>query len=117
MAKQKQYVKIQSSVNIKVTCGLECKDMTNHDSDIPNRLKVSAEWPKCAVLVKAGAHWYPATIVDWPTVRALADKGILTIGEYADDKGDCEQEAESFERIVEQVKEDSKPRGLEDAAK
>ena len=77
-------VRIQSNITIAVTPGLNFKDVTNPDAHIPDRLKVSAQWPKCTVLIKQGVANYPAEIVDWPTVKALAKDNIITIGETLD---------------------------------
>lgn len=84
MAKQKPYVRIQSTKTINVTCGLQNMDVTNKDAHIPDRLKVSALWPKCAVKIEVGAHYYPSEIVEWPTVKALERDKIITIGELVD---------------------------------
>lgn len=81
---KKAYVKIQSSITITVTMGLNNKDVTNPDAHVADRLKVSALWPKCTVQILAGAHWYPAEIAEWNTVKALEKDKILTIGEYSD---------------------------------
>lgn len=80
----KPYVRIQSNINIQVTCGLQNQDVTNKDAHIPDRLKVNALWPKATVLIRQGAGVYPSEIVEWPTVKALAKDKILTIGEYLD---------------------------------
>lgn len=77
-------IRIQSNKTIQVTCGLEHQDVTNPDAHVPDRLKVSAEWPKCMVLIKAGVAEYPAEIAEWPTVKALAKDKILTIGEVVE---------------------------------
>lgn len=84
MAKQKPYVRIQSTRTIQVTCGLQNKDVTNKDAHIPDRLKVSPLWPRCAIKIEAGAHYYPSEIVEWPTVKALEKDNIITIGEFVD---------------------------------
>lgn len=74
------FVQIQSSITIKVTTGLQNKNVTNPDAHVPDRLKINPEWPKCQVLIKEGAHNYPAEIAQWPTVKALAADKKLTIG-------------------------------------
>lgn len=92
----KKYVQIQSSINIAVTSGLQAKDFTNHESDIPNRMKISAEWPKTTILIRKGQHWYPSQIADWNTVKSLVASGVMTIGMDSDTKSDSE-DAEEFE--------------------
>lgn len=85
---KKAYVKIQSSITINVTPGLSHKDLTKKKSDVADRLKISATWPKATVLIKAGQHWYPSHIADWAAVKALEKKGQLTIGAYSDVPGE-----------------------------
>ena len=75
-----KFVQIQSSVTIRVTTGLQNKDVTNPDAHVPDRLKVNPEWPKHQVLIRKGAYRYPAEIVEWESVKALANDKILTIG-------------------------------------
>lgn len=101
----RKYVKIQSNMTIRVTGGLQFDDYTKRDSDIPNRLKVAPEWPKLMVLIQVGQHTYPSEIVNWSSVRALQEKGILTIGEFTDDEADnvAETKAE-LNRAIEQIK-------------
>ena len=73
-------VQIHSNITIRVTTGLQNQDVTNVDAHIPDRLKVNPEWPKHQVLIRAGQGIYPAEIVEWPSVKALAADKILTIG-------------------------------------
>ena len=82
--KVKPYVRIQSEKTIQVTCGLQNQDVTNPDAHVADRLKISPMWPQCTVLIHQGAHVYPSEIAEWPTVKALANDKILTIGEYLD---------------------------------
>lgn len=85
MAKnEKEYVIIQSKVNIKVVPGLYYEDVTNADAHVPDRLKISAVWPKMSILIKEGVGTYPSYITEWPTVKALANEKIITIGMYTD---------------------------------
>lgn len=83
--KKAKYVKIQSTMNITVTGGLEFKNITNKDAHVPDRLKVAAMWPKKVVLIRQGQHWYPEQVAKWNTVKTLVEKGILTIGEKSSD--------------------------------
>lgn len=106
----KDYVTIQSNVTIMVTGGLQYKDLTNKDSQLPNRMKVACEWPKLNVLIKQGQHIYPSEIVEWPTVQALQKDGVLTIGAYIDNPNDVEIE-KLKETVVEVSKEiNTKPK-------
>lgn len=100
----KDYVTIQSNVTIMVTGGLQYKDLTNKDSQLPNRMKVASEWPKLSVLIKQGQHIYPSEIVEWQTVQALQKDGVLTIGAYVDNPNDVELE-KLKENVIEVSKE------------
>lgn len=79
-----KFVQIQSEVTIKVTTGLQNKDVTNPDAHVPDRLKINPKWPKHQVLIKQGAYKYPAEIAEWPTVKALANDKIITIGSVSE---------------------------------
>lgn len=80
----KPYVRIQSTMRIRVTCGLDFKDVTNPDAHIPDRLKVNPLWPKLTVQIEPGVGMYPSEITAWETVKALVKEGVLTIGEFTD---------------------------------
>lgn len=80
----KDYVEIMSTKNITVTAGLQNVDLTKKDSDVPNRLKVNAYWPRQSCLIKQGKHVYPTTILKWESVKALSKQGVLTIGQYTE---------------------------------
>lgn len=90
-------VKIHSTVTINVTTGLQNKDVTNPDAHVPDRLKVSAEWPRHTVLIREGQHLYPVEIKSWNTVKALADDKILTIGEEVEVNDLSEEETKNVE--------------------
>lgn len=90
----KKFVRIQSTKTINVTMGLHNQDVTNPDAHIPDRLKVNPLWPKLCVLIHEGVHWYPSEIAEWPTVKALVEDKILTIGEFSDDCGETTSEVE-----------------------
>ena len=106
-----KFVQIQSSVTIRVTTGLQNKDVTNPDAHVPDRLKVNPEWPKHQVLIQAGAHRYPAEIVEWPSVKALAADKILTIGsiEEVDENKLDELEQKDLNTVSEATKEFKMP--------
>lgn len=105
-----KFVRIQSEKTINVTAGLQHQDVTNPDAHIPDRLKISPSWPKLTVLIKRGAHWYPAEIAEWNTVKALANDKILTIGETSDNCDDNEVVAKSEElkRNTEEVEQSTR---------
>lgn len=84
-------VQIQSSVTIRVTTGLQNKDVTNPDAHVPDRLKVNPLWPKHMVLIRAGVHYYPVEIKEWPSVKKLAEDKILTIGQEVEQEPDEKQ--------------------------
>lgn len=105
MAQTKKYVRIQSNQTIQVTCGLQHEDVTNPDAHVPDRLKVSPSWPTCSVVISQGAHLYPSEIATWPTVIALKNDKILTIGEYTDELDDDNKQAETQKAdLVENLK-------------
>lgn len=79
-------VRIQSSMTITVTSGLQCKDLSDDSQqNIPNRLKVAPEWPKHSIQIMQGVGDYPAEIAKWNTVKALVKAGVMTISESAND--------------------------------
>ena len=88
----KAFVRIQSNATINVTMGLQNQDVTNADAHVPDRLKVNPLWPKLTVLIRQGVHWYPSEIAEWPTVKALVEDKVLTIGEFSDS---CEEQEET----------------------
>ena len=98
-------VRIQSNITITVTGGLNYKDTTNPDAHVPDRLKVSPEWPKCTVQIKQGVGDYPAEITQWNTVKALVDDNIITIGEIKEAQTEEElKQTEDFNRKQESIK-------------
>lgn len=92
MKSEKKYVRIQSTMNIVVTAGLQVQDLTDKSAPIADRLKVQAAWPKLTVLIEKGQHVYPIEIVEWETVKALENAGVLTIGEFLDDVNDAKEQ-------------------------
>lgn len=99
-------VRIQSTMTITVTPGLQHKDVTNPDAHVPDRLKVSPLWPKAMVMIKQGVGYYPAEIIEWPVVKLLEKDSILTIGtvteseetEYVEAETKLENELEAIDR-------------------
>lgn len=73
------FIRIQSTMNITVTAGLQHQDVSSPDAHVADRLKVVPEWFKGTCLIHEGVGNYPAFIKDWPTVQALVRDGILTI--------------------------------------
>ena len=105
MAKEtKPFVRIHSDRNITVTPGLQNKDNTRLDSDIPNRLKVNPLWSNCLVDIKKGAGIYPSEILEWNTVKALMKDKVLTQGEFLD-KAEDEEEVKLKEDVSQKMKE------------
>ncbi len=101
-----KYVQINSTETISVTPGLQRLNVTNENSDVPNRLKVSPLWAKATVLIKKGIHEYPAEIASWNTVKALERDGILTIGKQTDVTDDEEaiKDAKMLEKSADILK-------------
>lgn len=78
---EKKYVKIQSTMNIAVTPGLQCSDYTDPKKNVADKLNIKPRWQNACIEIKMGVHYYPAEIANWNTVKALVKKNILTIGE------------------------------------
>lgn len=79
MVQTQKYLKIQSNLDVNVTGGLDALDMTDVNSNIGDKLKVQALWPKTVVLIKKGVSYYPAEIKEWKTVQSLEKHGTFTI--------------------------------------
>lgn len=79
-------IRIQSSITINVTPGLQYTDLTNKDAHIPDRLKIAPKWTNRSVLITQGVGEYPNEIVEWPTVKALVKDKILTIAGYTEEE-------------------------------
>lgn len=103
----KNFVKIQSQVNITVTPGLQNMDVTNPDAHVPDRLKVQPTWPKAAVDIHEGIDVYPAYIAEWATVKALEKDKIITIGEYSET---ATEEATDLKKKLDSVMEEIQPK-------
>ncbi len=95
-------VRIQSSMTITVTSGLQCKDVTNADAHIPDRLKVAPEWPKYSIQIMQGVGDYPAEIAKWNTVKALVEAGVMTISESTNEAK--EEDAAKVEALKKEEK-------------
>lgn len=101
-------IRIQSTTTITVTPGLQYMDKTNPDAHIPDRLKVSALWPRAMVMIKKGIDYYPAEIRNWDSVKALEKDGILTIGETVEtDEPEKVEKAEKLNRAMKSIKKDA----------
>lgn len=110
-----KYVKISSTVEITVTCGLQYEDHTNKDAHVPDRLKIAARWPKCNYALHVGVNYCPVEIKNWRTVQALAKQNIITIGEEVDeipvDRQEDSMKAAKAIRSIEEMN-NSKIKGL-----
>lgn len=80
----KKFVRIQSTLNISVTPGLNCIDVTNYASNVPERLNVKSTWVNSTIKIKAGIGYYPALIKTWPSVQALVRDNLITVAEETD---------------------------------
>ena len=117
--KKGAYVRIQSTVTINVTMGLQNQDVTNKDAHIPDRLRVNPLWPKCTCLIKQGVGLYPSEIAEWESVKALHNQKILTIGEFTDDATENPEVAETSAKLskaIEEVESKATGNSLEDIA-
>lgn len=110
-------VRIQSTIDISVTAGLQNKDVTNPDAHIPDRLKISPLWPKATVDIRRGTGYYPAEIVEWATVKALEKDNILTIGQIEEkDDEESEKASAELEKKLNEVEPERKKRKKETLA-
>lgn len=108
-------VRIQSSMTITVTSGLQCKDLSDDSQqNIPNRLKVAPEWPKYSIQIMQGVGDYPAEIAKWNTVKALVEAGVMTISQSTEEVLNAKKEekqgkrgknAKSLDELVEEAEE------------
>lgn len=105
----KKFVKIQSSINITVDAGLTCINMTNADARVAERLKVQPTWVGTRINIEVGAHYYPAIIKTWDSVKSLAKRSILTIGEECDECPEQEK-VEAMCKKLDNVFKDTKDR-------
>ena len=115
----KNFVRIQSEIDITVTAGLQREDLSNPNANVPDRLKVNPLWPKLTVDIRKGAHWYPSEIATWETVKALAKDKTLTIGEFSDtcDEDTAEKAKTELKMSMEEVEKKVSKKNLEEAAK
>ncbi len=107
MENKEKFIQIQSSINIGVTPGLNALDISEKDAHVPDRLKVQALWPKLTVNIKSGQGVYPEVIKNWNSVKKLAEKGIITIGQVVDEtivSEDDKQVAKDLSVNLEEVK-------------
>ena len=90
----KKFIRIQSSINIRVTGGLQSINATNFKSPNADRLNVKPAWTGLMCLIKEGVHYYPSEIKNWSTVKSLAESGKITIGKESDTIADKAEEEE-----------------------
>ena len=114
----KPFVRIQSSITIRVTAGLQYEDVTNADAHVADRLKINSMWTQGMCVVEKGTHVYPSEITSWPTVKALVKDGLFTIGEYLDEADEKVQEKKSdLETFIAKEKELIAPKQEKKASK
>lgn len=109
-------VRIQSSMTITVTSGLQCKDLSDDSQqNIPNRLKVAPEWPKYSIQIMQGVGEYPAEIAKWNTVKALVEAGVMTISESTNEaKEEDTAKVEALKKEEKQGKRGKKGKTLDE---
>ena len=102
---EKKFVKIQSSITIKCTSGLQFSDYTDVGQPIPNRKNVKPRWTKGTILIKEGQHWYPSVVASWNSVKALEKAGLLSFGGYSDEADEeTTKIAEELEKGLKEIK-------------
>lgn len=99
----KKFVRIQSTMPIVVTGGLQNINATNEESNSPERLNIRQMWSSIKVQLANGIGYYPSVVKEWNTVKALSAKGILTVGEEVDEVP--EQFAEKANEIYDKLSE------------
>lgn len=79
----KKFVQITSNMNIEVYASLEAIGVISTGVN-GSRLNAKSGWAKIRILLKIGTSWYPSEILEWPAVKTLAAKEIITIGKQDD---------------------------------
>lgn len=77
----KNYIRIQSKIDVAVTAGLQSINMSNKDAHVADRLNVKSAWVGTRVLIHKGVGIYPNELKTWDSVKSLVRNGILTLGE------------------------------------
>ncbi len=98
-----KFVKISAMQTYIVTPNLDFYDRTDNNPSNPNKLKVVPVWTRKEVKIKVGFNWYPAKILEWNTVKALAKDGKISIGEIKTDVSK-ETDGDSAIEISKQLK-------------
>ena len=88
-----KFVIIQSQKDITVTKSIKGVDRTNYNSHTGNNLNVAPVWTKNVVDIRVGQHRYPVDILDWPSVKMLEEKRVITVGKIVDDAEEKEEAA------------------------
>lgn len=90
----KDYVELHSDVTVRVEPSPDVyENLTKVDSDIKDRMKIAEGHSKYGILIKAGQHRYPASILEWPVVKAMIEAKKFVVKEETDDSnGDAELE-------------------------
>ena len=112
----KNYVQINSSINITVTPGLNYQNATDKTLQIANKLRINPLWQKLAIDIKVGVHWYPADIAEWHSFKTLSDKHLMTIVKFADEPDNSEDAKEKEEAKDIKKKFDVQKQTLEEIA-
>lgn len=94
---EKNMIKIQSSMNVRVTAGLQYQDFTPNVDGLPNRLRVQPEWVQSAVMIEEGVGYYPAEIAEWETTKSLVENGIISIMSATDTQVSDEDKSKADE--------------------
>lgn len=111
----KQFVKINSTINIEVYPDLDAIDTTNPNAAMADRLSVKPNWVY-PILIRTGIHFYPCEVKNWKSVRCLEKDKVLSISEEVDDvpedeKKICTEMKKKMARILARTmgKKESKP--------
>lgn len=96
-----KFIIISSTKNITVTHSISGVDRTNYESHTGNNLNIAPMWTKNTVDIREGQHKYPAEIAEWPTVKMLEERKIITIGREADEDEASQEEIDAAKKFDE----------------
>ena len=102
----KDYVELHSDVTVRVEPSPEVyENATKTDSDIPNRMKIIEGHSKYGILIRQGQHRYPASILEWPVVKAMIEKKKFVVKSEEDDSNGSE-DLEKQKELLDELKEE-----------
>lgn len=111
----KDYVELHSDITVRIEPSPEVyENATKVDSDIKDRMKIIEGHSKYGILIKQGQHRYPASILEWPVVKAMIELKKFVVKSEEDDSNGSE-ELERQKELLDELK-DEPADGLEEIA-